>query len=98
MCVVSKNIDCLVGAQSFHEHRIPSVCMFPKTLSTYCVHAPYEQNIEYLLYEQFMCPYEHRVPIVCMFPIDIEYPLDVCLCKHHVTSLLSPVALRHKEL
>lgn len=56
VCVVPKTIDCLVGAQSFHEHRIPSVCVVPKTLSTYCVQAPYEQNIEYLLYEQFMCP------------------------------------------
>lgn len=45
VCVVPKNIDCQVGAQNFHEYRIPSVCMIPKTLGTYCVHAPYEQNI-----------------------------------------------------
>lgn len=96
MCVVPKNINCQVGAQNFHEHRIPSVCMIPKTLGTYCVHAPYEQNIEYLLYEQFMCPYEHRVPGVCMFPIDIKGLLGACLCKHHVTSLLSLMTLSHR--
>ena len=65
VCVVPKNIDCLVDAQSFHEHRIPSVCawslkhlvltmcmpLMNRTLSMYCMNSSCVlRNTEYLVY------------------------------------------------